>query len=66
MHDRITVGDKWVNRFSNEKVTVTSYREGYDVDYIKENPTKIPELRMMISSFTKPEHIFYRQYIKIK
>jgi hypothetical protein len=66
MQDIIRVGEKWVNRFSNEAVTVIAHNEGKDVDYVRHNPTCIPELKMILSSFTKPEHIFHRQYKKIK
>jgi hypothetical protein len=61
----IKKGEKWVNRFSGQKVTISQHIEGKSVDYIKDNPTMIPELNIIISSFTKPEHIFLRQYEKL-
>jgi hypothetical protein len=61
----IRVGERWVNRFSGKKVTITGYDPGRDVDYMKDNPMYIVELNKSFSHFTKPEHIFLRQYEKI-
>lgn len=61
----IRIGERWVNRFSGKKVTITGYEPGKDVDYVKDNPMYIAELNRIISQFTKPEHIFTRQYEKI-
>lgn len=64
--DPIRVGDRWMNRFSGEMVTITSYREGKDVDYKKDNAVVIIETNLFMNRFTKPEHIFHRQYKKVK